>query len=366
MAIHTFHHIDICAGSGMLGQAVAYALDGNLRTVAYVERETYAAASLVARMDDAALDRAPVWDDVATANGREFVGYIRQFDPARIILTAGYPCQPFSIAGRRAGVNDERHLWPRIDELIGAIEPGIVFLENVAGHLRLGFAEVRRNLEGRGYRVAAGLFSAAEVGASHRRERLFILAVREVVHANRQPAGEHAPRRGTARAIDSGWAMGDPAGEQNNEREPGDVEQAQRGGERGYPAAGDAGASVADTGVQRRTHTQHGDPLLPYPKVGELPEREIQGHTPESTPEFCCTPMDTLFAPGPNDRDEWQRILDDRNDLAPSAKPDVCGVPNGLASGLDADRLRITGNGVVPLAAAYAFVTLAACLAEGD
>ena len=95
------------------------------------------------------------------------------------ILSAGYPCQPFSVAGRRLGAADPRHLWPHVARIVGEVEPPFVFLENVAHHLRLGFPEVAGDLVGLGYRLAAGLFTAAEVGAPHRRERLFILAHRE-------------------------------------------------------------------------------------------------------------------------------------------------------------------------------------------
>ncbi len=138
----------------------------------HVERETYAAATLVARMEDASLDQAVVWDDVATFDGRPWRGAVD-------IVTAGYPCQPFSVAGKRRGTDDPRHLWPHVARIIGEVEPPFVFLENVAHHLRLGFPEVASGLVGMGYRFAAGLFTAAEVGAPHKRERLFILAIRE-------------------------------------------------------------------------------------------------------------------------------------------------------------------------------------------
>src|SRR5690606_28745030 len=135
-------------------------------------RETFAAATLVARMEDASLDQAVVWDDVATFDGRPWRGAVD-------IVTAGYPCQPFSVAGKRRGADDPRHLWPHVARIIGEVEPPFVFLENVAHHLRLGFPEVAGGLVGMGYRLAAGLFTAAEVGAPHKRERLFILAIRE-------------------------------------------------------------------------------------------------------------------------------------------------------------------------------------------
>ncbi len=96
-----------------------------------VPRQTYAAAVLVARMEDASLDHAPVWDDVGTFDGRPWRGAVD-------IVTAGYPCQPFSVAGKRRGADDPRHLWPHVARIIGEVEPPFVFLENVAHHLRLG------------------------------------------------------------------------------------------------------------------------------------------------------------------------------------------------------------------------------------
>ena len=92
------------------------------------------------------------------------------------ILTAGYPCQPFSHAGLRKGTNDERHLWPYIKEAIGRIRPSLVFLENVRGHFGLGFRDVLTDLTSIGYDVRWTLIRASDVGAPHRRERLFIFA----------------------------------------------------------------------------------------------------------------------------------------------------------------------------------------------
>ena len=163
--------LSLCSGAGGLDLGLAIAIPG-YRAVGHVERETFAAATLVARMEDASLDQAVVWDDVGTFDGRPWRGAVD-------IVTAGYPCQPFSVAGKRRGADDPRHLWPHVARIIGEIEPPFVFLENVAHHLRLGFPEVASGLVGMGYKLAAGLFTAAEVGAPHKRERLFILAIRE-------------------------------------------------------------------------------------------------------------------------------------------------------------------------------------------
>ncbi|MCL2306493.1 MAG: DNA cytosine methyltransferase [Planctomycetaceae bacterium] len=180
MAIHPFSeerffHIDLCAGSGMFGLGLKCALGERLRTIAVVERDACAAALLVERMEEAFLDSAPVWDDVADCTNPEFTEYVRRFDP--LFATAGYPCQPFSAAGKRLGEADERHLWPHILKFLQLVKPRYFLLENVPGHLSLGFDTVIRDLQNAGYDITTGLFSASEVGASHQRKRLFALAV---------------------------------------------------------------------------------------------------------------------------------------------------------------------------------------------
>lgn len=92
------------------------------------------------------------------------------------IITAGYPCQPFSHAGKREGLNDDRHIWPHIADAIRVLQPRYVFLENVAGHLSLGFGDVLADLAKAGYDTEWVCVRASDVGAPHRRERLFILA----------------------------------------------------------------------------------------------------------------------------------------------------------------------------------------------
>lgn len=158
--------------SGYSGLELGLELAGvDVRTVAYVEIEAYAVANLVAKMEEGQLVPAPVWTDLKTFPSERFRGKVHG-------ITAGYPCQPFSVAGQRKGADDPRHLWPFIREHVRAIRPLWCFFENVEGHLRLGFKEVFSDLRSMGYAVKAGLFTASEVGAPHRRKRLFILAHR--------------------------------------------------------------------------------------------------------------------------------------------------------------------------------------------
>lgn len=94
------------------------------------------------------------------------------------IVTAGYPCQPFSTAGQRQGTEDERHLWPAIRDAISVLGPSIVCLENVRGHLSLGFDAVLGDLTDLGFHTEWGITRSSDVGAPHRRERLFVVAYR--------------------------------------------------------------------------------------------------------------------------------------------------------------------------------------------
>lgn len=103
---------------------------------------------------------------------RNLIGTDLEFD----ILTAGYPCQPFSHAGQRKGTQDERHIWPYIAQIIGHSRPKIIVLENVRGHLSLGFKEVLQDLAELGYAARWTVVRASDVGAPHQRARLFILA----------------------------------------------------------------------------------------------------------------------------------------------------------------------------------------------
>jgi len=127
---------------------------------------------LVAKIEEGRMDNAPIWTDLKTFPAREFRGKIHG-------LIGGYPCQPFSSAGKRQGEKDPRHLWPYILKHVRAIRPVWCFWENVAGHTTMGLWRVLSDLEEEGYRVATGIFSAEEVGAPHQRKRVFILGYSE-------------------------------------------------------------------------------------------------------------------------------------------------------------------------------------------
>lgn len=143
------HGIALAAGAGGLELGVSLAIP-EYRTVCWCERDAYAASALVARMDDAALDDAPVWSDLGTFDGKPWRGKVD-------IVTAGYPCQPFSHAGKRLGDKDPRHLWPHVRRVLADIQAPFFFAENVLGHVTLGLESVREDLLAMGYEVEAGI-----------------------------------------------------------------------------------------------------------------------------------------------------------------------------------------------------------------
>jgi len=151
----------LCSGISGLDMGVTAATGA--RTAWFCEREP-APRQVLARH----YAGVPVYADVRTTDWDSV-------EPVDIV-TAGYPCQPFSLAGLRKGTNDERHLWPFVADAIRRVGPRCVLLENVRGHLTLGFDRVLGDLADLGFDARWGLFRASDVGAPHQRARLFILA----------------------------------------------------------------------------------------------------------------------------------------------------------------------------------------------
>ena len=172
----------LCSGYGGLDMAVEAYFDAE--TVWMCDNDKYASIVIKER-----------W-------GLPNLGNLKEVDWTTVepidILTAGYPCQPFSNAGLRKGANDERHIWPSIKEIISQLRPRIAILENVRGHLTLGFKEVLKDLTEIGYDARWSIVRASDVGAPHRRERLFIIA---------QPTHSDG-LRGNFREQDAEWNQG--------------------------------------------------------------------------------------------------------------------------------------------------------------
>ena len=167
---NTQNIISFCTGYGGIELGLRRA-GVDVRTVVNVEIEAFCCANLGAKIEEGRMDNAPIWTDLKTFPAREFRGKVHG-------LIGGYPCQPFSSAGKRQGEKDPRHLWPYILKHVRAIRPVWCFWENVQGHATMGLWRVLSDLEEEGYRCTWGIFSAEEVGAPHQRKRVFILAER--------------------------------------------------------------------------------------------------------------------------------------------------------------------------------------------
>jgi len=381
--------LSLAAGAGGLDMGLMLAVPG-FETRCWVEWDAEPRERIIAAQRAGYLAPAPIWDDVRTFDGEPLRGTIDA-------ILAGYPCQPFSAAGKRLGENDERHLWPDIARIIFEVGPEWVFLENVAGHVSLGAETVLRDLRGMGFTPAAGIFSAREVGAPHKRQRWFCVAYRDGFNRcadcgkpNTETDWRNEPARrsgnmANAHGRDAGSEREQRGGEQRfhqtsrgtGERDVDDAAGLGRGEGRAEPelrsgrnAASGYGRELADAsgaeleGQQRRQRDEGG-------------RKEPNGY-----PALCGGAG--LFPPGPGDRGGWSAVLDHAPDLAPAASPRdlkraadhyaalvasgcmaeaeaqsrLCRMADGLAGRPRA--LRVLGNGVVPLAAAYAWRSLAA------
>jgi len=286
----------LCSGYGGLDMAVEAYFDAE--TVWMCDNDKYASKVIKER-----------W-------GLPNLGNLKEVDWTTVqpidILTAGYPCQPFSNAGLRKGLNDERHIWPSIKEIISQLRPNIVILENVRGHLTIGFKEVLQDLTEIGYDAQWSIVRASDVGAPHRRERLFVLAQpsntnsqRSIIRGQDQAGNQ---RESQSQSIGSGEIIADSNGKglQRDRRQE----------------AGFRSQSIANTYWDE----QQGD--RPTQRLGSRFNTQSE--------------MRLQRTPNP---------LDLNNKLSPKFVEYIMGLPVGWVTDLDISRsqqLKLLGNGVVP------------------
>jgi len=158
------------AGGGLLG---THHLLG-WQTIGYVEYENYCQKVIRQRITDGLLDAAPIFGDIRT-----FIsdGYAKAYQGLVDVVTGGFPCQPFSVAGKRRGEDDSRNMWPFTRDTIRIVKPRWAFLENVPGLISSGyFGTVISDLAEIGYNARWTVLGAKDVGAPHKRDRLWIVA----------------------------------------------------------------------------------------------------------------------------------------------------------------------------------------------
>jgi DNA (cytosine-5)-methyltransferase 1 len=153
------------AGGGILGGKLL-----GWRTVCAVEFDEHARNVLVARQNDGSLEPFPIWDDVRTFDGKLWRGRID-------VISGGFPCQDISSAGKGTGIDGERSgLWREMARIIGEVRPRFVFIENSPMLRTRGLSTVLKDLAEAGYDARWGVFGACDVGAPHKRERMWVLA----------------------------------------------------------------------------------------------------------------------------------------------------------------------------------------------
>ena len=155
-----YEHLDLFSGIG--GFALAARWNG-LRTIQFVEYEPYAQKVLKKNFPS-----VPIHGDIKDFDATQF----RQ----PFLCTGGYPCQPFSNAGLRRGEKDDRHLWPEMLRVIQECRPTWVLAENVAGHISMGLDQGLSDLEREDYSCQPFVIPACSKDASHRRDRVWIVA----------------------------------------------------------------------------------------------------------------------------------------------------------------------------------------------
>jgi len=159
-------HLDLFSGIG--GFSLGMEATGGFETVAFCEIEEFPRKVL-----------AKHWPDVKQYTDIKELNYEKLKSDGLVpidIITGGYPCQPFSQAGKRAGEQDPRHLWPEMFRIIKELRPTWVVAENVSGHIKLGLDSVLSDLALQGYAARTFSLSASSVGANHKRERIWIVA----------------------------------------------------------------------------------------------------------------------------------------------------------------------------------------------
>lgn len=235
-------HLSLFSGIGGLDIAAEMA---GFRTVGQCEWADYPTKVLEKHWPD-----VPRWRDIRTLTGDDFHEWtgLGTVD----VISGGFPCQPFSVAGKRRGKDDDRYLWPEMLRVIQELRPGWVVGENVAGIVNMALDQVYADLEGIGYTVQALIIPAVAVDAPHRRDRCAIVAhnndVRRIL---RGFGGEGVHRDAPCHEADPGGKdMADPEGKRRGEAwehigRP--EERAARGGTLGNPN----GIPVRDDGQDR-------------------------------------------------------------------------------------------------------------------
>ena len=331
-------NISLFSGAGGLDLSARWT--GRIKTVCYVETEQYPVSVLKSRIREGHLDDAPIWDDVRTFNGRPWRGLVD-------IIHGGFPCQDISNAGKGAGIKDGTRsgLWFQFLRIINEVRPTFVFVENVAALRRRGLDIVLGNLSEAGYDARWTDLRASDVGAPHRRERIFIFAYNEKIRTKDMAntckgvsdvkGAEIIDRSNMA---DTKVAHDKHKGLSTRSRGD-DRDISEESGERGTNREG----SRNDDGLQ--PETKQNEEMADSDSEGRQGFKQEAERTGKSE-----------GASGLRSGDDWRQ---DPADLDPSSESYVGRVAYGVAHRVD--RIKCLGNGVVPEQAKRAWEILTGC-----
>ena len=358
-------HVDLCSGIG--GFALGFQWAELSKPVLFCDIEPWSRKILAKHWPD-----VPIAEDV-----KELANDPNGLIPDCDILTAGYPCQPFSVAGQRRGTEDDRHIWPFIFTIIKAKRPSFCVFENVFGHVSMGLDQVLSDLEGESYATRPFVVPACATDAPHRRDRLWIIcrnvgdtkhngssttkvtgSIGETSEHNTQGQSKTEQFEGASQSRDSG-GLGESTraehvgnseskrheGRTDAEREGPENKQEQRLGVRGKPSGSSEDVAYAQSMHSDGSgeHTQQSEG-----QVSELGERssEInvaytdsersQGQWREHEP---ISRQETGHAASYSDKE-----IRARKNWQP--EPRVGRVAHGVSNRVD--RLRGLGNAIVP------------------
>ena len=314
------------AGGGILGGKLL-----GWRTVCAVEWEPYPASVLCARQNDKILAPFPIWDDVCTFDGNPWRGIVD-------VVSGGFPCQDISAAGHGAGISGSRSgLWSEMARIIGEVRPRYAFVENSPMLTSRGLGTVLGDLAALGFDARWGVVSAADVGAPHLRERIWIVGYANV-HGIPASNEKQVIQRKPNRALEN-------------------IQQFKRSN---ISEISDSNSYSQSTGAINAEQVCKSD--IPNTDNGRRGRREISGEGGDRRFEFHGENEQmahTNFAQRKGDKCT-ERGIAERTDIGkPSwwvTEPNVGRVANGVAARVD--RLKSIGNGQVPLCAATAWQLL--------
>ena len=261
------------------------------------------------------------------------------------VICGGYPCQPFSTAGKRRGEEDPRHLWPWVREAISELRPRYAILENVRGHLSMGGLSVIGELATIGYDAEWRIVSAASVGANHRRDRIVIVAY----------PNDTRPHRAQINTAEIGLdALGGVGGCRTDVADP-DCEQLNGRGHRDSkttPKQWETLQVKVDRGSSNRHVANPDSERL----EGQRPKQQTTGlardSQEESIPNDECQRHGQYRVTTDAGQEDSRGVYHSRGEAWYDGwqwwetEPDVGRVANGIPSRVD--RLRGLGNAVVP------------------